>query len=358
MKARLPSPFPAPISSALAIVGIALLLHGCATPSAPVPETAPAPVARPAPAVAPREAGRVLARDDTFAIVVAGAEDNLTTLAKRFLGDAAKAWWIAEYNGVSEVRAGQTLVIPLRISNRAGIYADGFQAIPILCYHRFGPHASKLTVTPAAFAAQMDYLEKNGYNVIPLERVLDFLSGNAALPRKSVAITIDDGYKSSYEIAWPILHKHDYPATIFLYSDFVGAGDALTYAQMKEMASTGLIEVQPHSKTHANLTLRQAGESEAKYRERLQREVDVPVAVIHDRLATASHAYAYPYGDVNETLVELLEHKGVSMGLTVTPGGNGAFAYPYMLRRNMIFGNEDLEAFKAKLNTFVRTAAR
>jgi hypothetical protein len=44
--------------------------------------------------------------------------------------------------------------------------------------------------------------------------------------------------------------------------------------------------------------------------------------------------------------------------VTVTPGGNPFYAYPYMLRRSMVFGNEDLEAFKSKLVTFVRTGSR
>jgi hypothetical protein len=44
--------------------------------------------------------------------------------------------------------------------------------------------------------------------------------------------------------------------------------------------------------------------------------------------------------------------------VTVTSGGNGFFSYPLMLRRTMIFGNDDMETFKSKLATFVRTAAR
>jgi peptidoglycan/xylan/chitin deacetylase (PgdA/CDA1 family) len=357
MKARSPKRFHASISAALALGSVAALLHGCATPPAPAPDpVAPAPRA-PAAAEA-RQPGRLLARDDEFAIVVTGADDNLGSLARRYLGDTARGWWIGEYNGIAEVKPGQTVVIPLKPHNRVGVYADGFQTVPILCYHRFGSRASKLTVTPAAFTAQMEYLQKNGYNVLPLARLDEFLAGKAPLPRKSVIVTIDDGYKSTFEIAYPILRKHGFPATVFLYSDFVGAGDALTFAQMKEMMASGLIEIQPHSKTHANLTLRQPGESDGKYRERMQREVEGPVAVIQDKLAIASHAYAYPYGDVNDTVVDLLAHKGMRLGLTVTPGGNGFFAYPYMLRRNMVFGNEDLEAFKTKLNTFARIAAR
>ena len=59
---------------------------------------------------------------------------------------------------------------------------------------------------------------------------------------------------------------------------------------------------------------------------------------------------------MNDTVVvELLTAQRVKIGVTVTPGGNPSYAYPYMLRRSMMFGNEDLDAFKAKLVTFVRT---
>jgi len=61
---------------------------------------------------------------------------------------------------------------------------------------------------------------------------------------------------------------------------------------------------------------------------------------------------------VNEYVVDLLVKDSVTQGVTVTPGGNPFYAYPYMLRRSMVFGNEDLDAFKAKLVTFVRTASR
>ena len=345
-----PPPKQSPISALAASVWIviALAIHGCATPPAS-PE--PQPVVK-------AGDGRLLARDDDYAIVVARTEDSAQSLAQQYLGDARKSWWITEGNGGAEIRAGQVVVIPLVQRNRIGVYADGFQTIPVLCYHRFGSRASKLTVTPAAFTAQMDYLRANGYHVLALKELGAFIAGREPLPKKSVAITIDDGYRATYDIAYPILRKFGFPATVFLYTDFVGAGDALTYPQMKELIASGLVDIQPHSKTHSNLTLRLSDESDAKYRERLRREVDAPVDVIRDRLAIASYAYAYPYGDVNELTVDCLSRRGVSLGLTVTPGGNGFFAYQYMLRRTMIFGNEDLEAFKAKLQTFVRTAGR
>ncbi|MFO1310808.1 MAG: polysaccharide deacetylase family protein [Burkholderiales bacterium] len=327
------------------------LLAACATPPPPAPDAPPPPASQSDP-------GPVVGRDGDFVIVTARAGETPASLAERYLGDAGKAWWITQLNNATTVREGQVVVIPLRQRNAIGVFANGYQTVPILCYHRFGAKASKLNVTPAAFEQQMDWLARNGYTVVTLARLARFLEGKEALPAKSVVITIDDGYRSSYEIAYPILRKFGFPATIFLYTDFVGASDAMTWAQMKEMTASGLVTVQPHSKSHANLTQRLPGETDARYRERIRREVDAPVATLKERLSEASFTYAYPYGDVNEYVVDLLVKDGVSQGATVTPGGNPFYAYPYMLRRSMIFGNEDLEAFKAKLVTFVRTGSR
>jgi peptidoglycan/xylan/chitin deacetylase (PgdA/CDA1 family) len=235
---------------------------------------------------------------------------------------------------------------------------SGADAITVLCYHRFGPRASQLTVTPAAFEQQMAYLVKHGYTVLPVSRLPAILEGREPVPRKAVVVTIDDGYRSTYEVAYPVLRKYRIPATVFLYTDFVGAGDALTWAQMKEMTASGLVDIQPHSKTHANLTLRLPDESEARYRERTRREIEAPVDAIRAQLGTASIAYAFPYGDVNDVVVGELRSKGVKLGMTVTPGGNAFFAPAYMLRRTMIFGGDDLDEFRAKLVTKLPVARR
>lgn len=336
------------------LVGAALLalLAGCATPPPP-----PAPEAPPPPAP-PADPGPVIGRDDDFVVVSVRAGETPASLAERYLGDAGKAWWITQQNNATTLREGQVVVIPLRQRNAIGVFANGYQTVPILCYHRFGAKNSKLNVTPAAFEQQMDWLARNGYSVVTLERLARFLDGKEALPAKSVVITIDDGYRSSYEIAYPILRKFGFPATVFLYTDFVGASDAMTWAQMKEMTASGLVSIQPHSKSHANLTQRLPGESDARYRDRIRREVNAPVSVLKDRLSEASFTFAYPYGDVNEYVVDLLVKDRVRQGVTVTAGGNPFYAYPYMLRRSMVFGNEDLEAFKSKLVTFVRTSSR
>ncbi len=61
--------------------------------------------------------------------------------------------------------------------------------------------------------------------------------------------------------------------------------------------------------------------------------------------------YAYPFGDANDTVLEAMARNHYRLAVTVNPGGNPFYAQPLMLRRTMIFGNYDLDAFKARLQT-------
>lgn len=326
---------------------VCAVLAGCAT-QVPIEPSVPAVIETPQP-FEPKIQGELIGYDEEFAVVVAQKGDDFETLAKRYLRSADKAWWIATFNDLEQVKPGDVIAIPLRPRNRPGVGARGLQTVPVLCYHRFGTQPDKLVLRAEAFAAQMAWLYENGYRVVSLLEFEAFLEGHQALPRKSVAITLDDGYRSTYEVAFPILQKYGYHATVFLYTGFVGASDALTWAQMQEMVRSGLIDIQPHSKTHANLSVKRPGETDSAYRERLRQEVEVPQAVIREKLGVEVRSFAFPYGDTTDAVVEQLNRQGIRYGWTVTPGGNTAFAYPYMLRRTMIYGDDDLDRFAAKL---------
>lgn len=300
----------------------------------------------------------IVAQNDRFVVLVARRGDSLRTLAQRYLGDADKDWMIAEFNGITRATPDQELVIPLIAVNPMGVYNDGYQTVPILSYHRFGSKPGRMVVTPQAFAEQLAYLARNDYRVIRLTDLIEFLEGKKPLPRRAVVITIDDGYASTYRYAYPLLKKHGFPATAFVYSDFVTSSDALNWDQMQEMVASGLIDIQPHSRTHANLIVRLAGESEEKYVERLDSEILTPLTILRQRLKAPIISFAYPYGDANKHVVERLAQARYRLGLTVNPGGNPFSAYPFMLHRNMIFGEDDLDAFKAKLHVYTKLRLR
>jgi peptidoglycan/xylan/chitin deacetylase (PgdA/CDA1 family) len=197
----------------------------------------------------------------------------------------------------------------------------------------------------------MNYLKTHGYRVIPLADLPPFLRGESALPKRSVVLTIDDGHRSVYQVAYPILKAFGYPATLFVYSDYIDHG-GLHWEELEEMAGSGLISVQSHSKTHGDLASRSPGESAARYRRRLRDEVSTPTALLRRRLGRKVDFYAYPYGDANAQVIDELRVNGLHLGLTVQPHGNPAFAYPYLLRRTMIFGQRDLAAFQSALEVY------
>jgi len=299
----------------------------------------------------------VLGRNRQYVVVIAAQGDTLESLAERFLGDRSRSWVIADENGSDRVAPGMEVVIPLQDNNRAGIYLDGYQTVPILTYHRFGRRPDRLTVTAQVFDAQMRYLRDHDYRVIPLRDVVGFLQGTARIPRRAVVLTIDDGYSSAYEVAYPVLKKYGFPATIMVYTDYIGHG-GLTWSQIEEMTASQLVSVQAHSKTHRNLTAREPGVADKEYAATLREEIWTPRDALARRLGEPSFAYAYPYGDFNQPVLTALESAGYAIGLTVVAGENPAFAHPYMLRRTMIFGDRDMAAFAAALQTFVSLGHR
>ncbi len=325
---------------------LVMTMAGCATPPAP-----PSDVAATAPPD-PAQVRGVIARNDRFAVYVPDAGDTFESLAREFLGSAERAWEIAAFNGATSAVAGQAITVPLKPVNPLGISNNGYQTVPILCYHRVGPQANLMIMPRETFAAQMEYLARNNYNVVRLADLPDFLSGKRPLPPRAVIITFDDGHVSSYHHAYPILRKHGFAATFFVYTDFLGGGEGLTWAQINEMSKSGLIDIQSHSKSHANLVVRLAGESDQRYAERIHAELRVPREVIERNVPGKVTHHAFPFGDANQVVLERLAQTGHQLGLTVNPGSNAFFSYPLMLRRTMIFGGASLESFRSALQVF------
>jgi hypothetical protein len=93
--------------------------------------------------------------------------------------------------------------------------------IPILDYHNFTTkESSSYKINIVKFEKQMDYLATHNYSVISLSELLAGLKAGQ-LPPKPVIITIDDGFKSTYTLAYPVLKKYNFPATLFIYTNFI-----------------------------------------------------------------------------------------------------------------------------------------
>lgn len=136
----------------------------------------------------------------------------------------------------------------------ASCCADTFR-VPILLYHRLGATvADGMTITTPVFESHMKYLRENGYNVIPLRQLVDYLlgKGNAPMP-KSVVIVADDAHGSVYTEMLPVIRRYRYPVTVFVYPSAVSnARYAMTWGQLRELRQSGLFDIQSHTYWHPN----------------------------------------------------------------------------------------------------------
>lgn len=328
------------------VVAVSALLCGCAAAPSGAPNQGELPPTT-----------RSLAVSDHYAVVRAGEGETFHSLARSYYRDTSLAWAIAEANAHVDLRPGQVVAIPMRPGNLAGMRGNRMQKIPVFAYHRFGNSPAALTVTTSLFRQQMEYLRNGGYRVVSLDDLLSFMRGVKPLPPKAVVLTVDDGYRSFYEIAYPILLEYGYPATLFVYTDYINKG-GVRWRELEEMVASGLVSVQPHSKTHVNLAVFQAGEAAHEYEQRIEQEIAKPTALLSGRLSKPMHYYAYPFGDTNSHVIERLRAHDYQLGLTVSRGGNSAFSAPFMLRRSMVFGDAAMEGFVGSLQTSEKVDVR
>ncbi len=294
----------------------------------------------------------VVLRQNEYVVHVLRGGETPVALAKEFLGNPKKSWVIEDANEGIRFKEGQGIVIPLKEENKGGLTKNGYQVVPILVYHHFAKKCQSLLCMPTdIFDKQMKYLKNNGYRVITLGELLGFLRYRHAVPKKSVVITIDDGYGSAYQIAYPILKRYGFKATLFIYTDFVGSSSsAITYDQLREMKADGF-EVGSHTLSHADLTKRRRGESEKAYWARIRKELVTSRKIIDRKLGQKTRYLSLPYGNYNDKVLRLCEQVGYKMSLSVQRGGNPFFADPLFLRRDQVL-ERDMKNFISRLKTF------
>lgn len=94
------------------------------------------------------------------------------------------------------------------------------QKVPILMYHRFSEDGRDGSISATVLREHLSYLKKN-YNILKLDEVAQLMSTGKPIPPRSAVVTIDDGYRDAYEIAFPIFAEMEVPATLFVVTDFV-----------------------------------------------------------------------------------------------------------------------------------------
>lgn len=203
---------------------------------------------------------------------------------------------------------------------------------------------ANMFVHPDHFAEQMDLLASSGYTVVGEDALVAWQHG-ASLPRKSIVITFDDGYRSIMANAVPVLRKHGFPSTCYVSAGLLNSGDddlphpaygLVDEPGVVELADAG-VAIGCHGWDHS--TLRGADPAD------LTRATATARQVLTEITGTAPSTFAYPYGHHDDAALAAVRHAGYDVGLA-TYDGRGRWALP----RVDVNATDTIRTFRLKLN--------
>lgn len=227
---------------------------------------------------------------------------------------------------------------------------------PILMYHMISapetPQEKRYACPPKTLYKHMQYLRTNNYNIVNLDTIIEHLNHKRELPEKTIAVTLDDGFRDNYENALAIFQKFNIPATIFLASGMMEKTNIwmhthgfperamLSWAQIKAMQQQG-ISFGAHTVNHVKLT-------ELTAEEMLAELVDSKKQ-IEEQLGISVKHFAYPYGLLDATVRTMTEKAAYTSACSTRSGFNTLKTDHLSLRRLEVYGTDSVRALKQKI---------
>ena len=171
-------------------------------------------------------------------------------------------------------------------------------------------------LTDTRFREDLEWLANHGYTtVLPSQ-----LAAGEALPERAVMLTFDDGYRSNYELAYPLLQEYQAKAVISVIGEYIQTEDPffLTWNMCHEMAQSGLVEIGSHTyashddSQHGIKRLK--GEDRAHYEARVFPDLQTSIDLIEENVGAAPQFFAYPNGLTEHWASDFLrEHFAVTV---------------------------------------------
>ena len=212
--------------------------------------------------------------------------------------------------------------------------------VPVLVYHSFGPAVSNkesktathYRVTEKMFEEQMKYLQANGYHPISFMSYIGGLKNNIKLPDKAVVLTFDDGWKTQYQYAVPILEKYKFTATFFIITDYVNNNYKayMSWDNLKDLVKNGF-DIESHTKTHPVLTRLDS--------KKLSDELVGSKKILEDKLGIKVVALAYPNYMENSTVRDAVSEAGYLGARAGWKSFKNAFNHIYELKSQEVVNN-------------------
>lgn len=221
--------------------------------------------------------------------------------------------------------------------------------IPILMYHQIMELSLEAeqgirdwVVPPAHLEEQLAYLAAHGFHNVNADRVVAYLRDREPLPPQPIVISMDDGYRTVYTVARPLLQKYGFTASLFVQSGRAENSGFLSWEHMRTLRDEGYY-LGSHSIDHPDLLAVEPAE--------VLRQVRDSKAAIETNVGQPVTVFCYPLGKHNAALISLLQEEGYEAAVSLNPGYyqyRGVYGL-FQLARIWIYYDMTLEQFAAKL---------
>ncbi len=177
---------------------------------------------------------------------------------------------------------------------------DDFGIISIM-YHRFEENKYPSTnIKMNDFMEHLKIIEKGDIEFVNPKNFENDLK-NKKKERK-ILLTIDDGFSSFYNNAWPILKKKKIPFILFVSTREVGSFNYMTWDQIREINKEEFVEIGNHSHTHEYLV--------DESNEFIKQDIEKSIAIFKKELGKNSDFFSYPFGEYSIEFKNLIKTLG------------------------------------------------
>ena len=209
----------------------------------------------------------------------------------------------------------------------------------IFVYHRFDDTRYPTTNTSLKeLRKEFNYLKKNNYKVVPLIEIVKKIKAQEKVPKKWVALTIDDGFKTFYTNGLPVFREFNYPFTLFIAVKYTEKKykDYVSWKQLKKIANYGNVEF--HSYGH--------GHYGQMSNEEIKADMDKGLALMKKHLDYDPKLFVYPYGEYDERVDKVVKSYNFQAVFNQNIGAvNGECSDAYDIDRSALVGKAPFKLY-------------
>jgi len=191
------------------------------------------------------------------------------------------------------------MFLPSQLASMTSSIED--KGIIVLMYHRFEENKYPSTnIKIKDFIEHLDLAKKKQFKFINPNNFENALVNQKS--DKKILLTIDDGFKSFYDNAWPILKEQEIPFILFVNTREVGNYGYMNWSQIKEIAKEKFVHIGNHSFSHEYLV--------DKKDEEIIHDINRAVADFKNNLEYKSPFFSYPFGEYSKSFKKIIKNLG------------------------------------------------